>query len=131
MLYIIVTLLSVGIVLLISSFFMSNRFDELENQIEQLSISTLQDSYVLKNKVKVLEEELLTDSIDLSNIRQTMKTQQTNGSKSVDKEPAIVKNVKSLYEHGYSMKQIEDQTGLRQEDIKVIVNQQNKNEAFK
>ncbi|GEL77329.1 hypothetical protein [Tenuibacillus multivorans] len=128
MIYVITSLFVVGLVLFIISFFLHNRFDELEKQIDQLSISTLQDGYVLKNKIKVLEEELLTDPMDLTNLRQHMKEQQ---QKEADKEPAIVKNVKALYEQDYTLDQIEEKTGLRQEDIRVIVNQRNKNESFK
>lgn len=53
----------IAVLLFVLSFFMNDKFEDLENQIEQLSISTMQDTYQIKKKVKVLEEELLTDDI--------------------------------------------------------------------
>jgi hypothetical protein len=61
MIYILVTLIVTGIVLVIISFFMNDKFDEMESQLEQLSISTMQDTYQMKKKIKILEEELLSD----------------------------------------------------------------------
>jgi hypothetical protein len=61
MLYAIIALIAAGVVLFILSFFMNDRIEDLESQLEQFSISTMQDTYQLKKKVKVLEEELLTD----------------------------------------------------------------------
>ncbi|HLR08023.1 MAG TPA: hypothetical protein VK136_02025 [Bacillota bacterium] len=67
MLYVLLTIIGIAIVLFILSFFMNDKFEELENQLEQLSISTMQDTYQMKKKINVLEEELLTDSEDMLN----------------------------------------------------------------
>ncbi|WP_047984128.1 hypothetical protein [Ornithinibacillus californiensis] len=56
-----VTIAVIAIALFILSFFMNDRFEKIESEIEQLSMSTMQDTYQLKKKVKVLEEELLTE----------------------------------------------------------------------
>ncbi|GEN31094.1 cell division protein FtsL [Cerasibacillus quisquiliarum] len=61
MIYAGITVIVVAIVLLILSLFMKDRIDDLENQVEQLSISNMQDTYQLKKKIKVLEEEILSD----------------------------------------------------------------------
>ncbi|SER17065.1 hypothetical protein SAMN04487944_101487 [Gracilibacillus ureilyticus] len=53
------SILSVAVILWILSFFMQDRFKQLEDQFEQFSISTLQETYQLKKKVNILEEELL------------------------------------------------------------------------
>ncbi|WP_188453653.1 hypothetical protein [Virgibacillus oceani] len=63
MLYVLITLIAVAIVLFVLSFFMNDKFEELESQLEQLSISTMQDTYQMKKKIKILEEELLTEEI--------------------------------------------------------------------
>lgn len=63
MFYTLITLIVVGAVLFIISFFMNDKFDEMESQLEQLSISTMQDTYQMKKKIKILEEELLSDDI--------------------------------------------------------------------
>lgn len=56
-----VTIVAVAVVLFVLSFFLNDRFEKIESELEQLSISTMQDTYQLKKKVKVLEEELLTE----------------------------------------------------------------------
>ncbi|MEW9677929.1 hypothetical protein ABRT01_17545 [Lentibacillus sp. L22] len=61
MMYVLITLIAVAVVLFILTFFMNDKFADLESQVEQLSISSMQDTYQLKKKIKVLEEELLTD----------------------------------------------------------------------
>ncbi|MEN2765979.1 hypothetical protein [Ornithinibacillus xuwenensis] len=55
------TILIIAIALFVLSFFLNDRFEKIESEIEQLSISTMQDTYQLKKKVKILEEELLTE----------------------------------------------------------------------
>lgn len=53
MIYAISTIIVVAIILIILSFFMNDKFNELENQIEENSISTLQDTYQIKKKLKI------------------------------------------------------------------------------
>lgn len=69
MIYVLVTLIIVAVVLLIASFFMNDKLDDIESQIEQLSISTMQDTYQIKKKIKILEEELLTENISQNHLR--------------------------------------------------------------
>ncbi|KKE80627.1 hypothetical protein NSA56_05485 [Oceanobacillus caeni] len=64
MIYAVVSILAVAVVLFVLSFFMNDRIEELESQVEQLSITTMQDTYQMKKKVKILEEELLSDGIE-------------------------------------------------------------------
>lgn len=61
MIYVGISIIVIAIALFVLSFFVNDRFEDLENQIEQLSISTMQDTYQMKKKIKILEEELLTD----------------------------------------------------------------------
>ncbi|APC48249.1 hypothetical protein [Virgibacillus halodenitrificans] len=63
MLYAIISIIGIGLVLFVLSFFMNDKFQELENQLEQFSMSTMQDTYQMKKKIKILEEELLTEEI--------------------------------------------------------------------
>jgi uncharacterized protein YoxC len=60
------TIVVIAIALFILSFFVNDRFEKIESDIEQLSISTMQETYQLKKKVKVLEEELLTEDYEYS-----------------------------------------------------------------
>ncbi|WP_164668606.1 hypothetical protein [Virgibacillus doumboii] len=62
MLYAIIAIITVALVLLVLSLFMRDKFNELDSQLEQLSISTMQDNYKMSKKISILEEELLTDN---------------------------------------------------------------------
>ncbi len=50
MIFAIVAVIVIAVVLLILSFFMNDKFDELESELEQISISTMQDNYQMKKK---------------------------------------------------------------------------------
>lgn len=63
MIYAGIAIIIVAVVLFILSFFMNDKFEDLESQVEQLSISTMQDTYQMKKKIKILEEELLPEDI--------------------------------------------------------------------
>ena len=64
MLFTVIAMIGVAIVLFILSFFLHDKFADLESQIEQFSITTMQDTYQMKKKIKILEEELLSDNIN-------------------------------------------------------------------
>lgn len=68
MMFAIITIIVIAVVLLVLSFFMNDKFDELESELEQFSISTMQDNYQMKKKIKILEEELLTDDFSNDNL---------------------------------------------------------------
>ncbi|MDM5313345.1 hypothetical protein [Peribacillus frigoritolerans] len=53
----IVLLFSLAIVLLIISFFGKDKVAKLEEDLEQMTLTYMQDIYQLKKKVKILEEE--------------------------------------------------------------------------
>ncbi|GAB4073443.1 hypothetical protein GCM10028778_09540 [Barrientosiimonas marina] len=77
MLYAIIAITVMAVVLLILSFFMNDKMADLESELEQLSISMMQENYQLKKKVSVLEEELLTDDLSDKTLHNT-----DNGSES-------------------------------------------------
>lgn len=68
MLITIVTILAIGIILFALSYFMNDRIEEVETQLEQFSITTIQDTYQIKKKIKILEEELLPENTSHSSI---------------------------------------------------------------
>lgn len=59
MLVAIISIIIVAVALFVLSYFMSDKFEELETQLEQLSITTMQDTYQMKKQIKILEEELM------------------------------------------------------------------------
>ncbi|GGB29293.1 hypothetical protein F3157_00060 [Virgibacillus dakarensis] len=111
MIYVLITLIAVAVVLFVLTFFMNDKFDDLESQFEQFSISTMQDTYQLKKKIKILEEELLAE--DMAN---DIQPQQRMGIK-----PLLIQKVHALHEQGYSTETIAKQTELNSSDIKAIL----------
>src|SRR5690625_6667489 len=76
MVYIFVSVVVIGLILFFVSFFMDDRVQQLEEQLEQFSIATMQDTYQMKKKIKILEEELLTEDVgttDIKNIPPALK----------------------------------------------------------
>lgn len=113
MIIVLITLIAVAIALIIVSFFANDQFSELESQIEQFSISTMQDTYQLKKKIKILEEELLTEDISDS----SMPTSHTQENK-----PLMIQKVYHLHQQGYSVEEISGQTALHKNDVQTILN---------
>src|SRR5699024_4974557 len=105
MTYVIITLIAVAIVLLILSFFMNDKFSDLESQLEQFSISTMQDTYQMKKKIKVLEEELLMENM----------TQDNNTS--LENEPRVIQIIHELHNDGLSIVDIAQRTDLSTYDV--------------
>jgi hypothetical protein len=63
--YTIIGLFSFAIFLLILSFFKRDKVKDLEEQVEQLSLTIMQENYQIKKRIKILEEELLFHDDDL------------------------------------------------------------------
>lgn len=64
MLYVIITVIVVAVVLFVLSYFMDDKIAQIESDVEQLSITTMQETYQMKKKLKILEEELLPKELD-------------------------------------------------------------------
>lgn len=109
MLYVGISITVIAVVLFILSFFANDKFEELESQIEQLSVSTMQDTYQMKKKIKILEEELLTDDMgDYTTPSQELK-------------PIMMQKVYELSQQGYSYNDISKATNLSTHDIQAIL----------
>src|SRR5690625_237088 len=114
MVYIFVSIVAIALILFLASFFMDDQVKELEEQLEQFSITTMQDTYQMKKKIKILEEELLTENIgnpDIKNIPPALKD-----------KPLLVQKVYHLHQHGYSQDEIAKQTSLDSHDVQTILN---------
>jgi hypothetical protein len=81
----------------------------VEKQIENFSISLMQEIYQLKKKIKVLEEEIL--------IGQDKHYFSNRTSVEYDKDKIL-----SLYEEGLSLREIETLTNLSSSKINEILN---------
>ncbi|RCW65367.1 hypothetical protein [Saliterribacillus persicus] len=106
------TLIIIAIILFIVSFFMQDRFKQIEDQLEQFSISSLQESYQMKKKLKILEEELLTSDIE----------QESMIAKSNQQTP-VIRKINELHEQGYDTTYIAKEMGLNEYDVKAVIHQ--------
>ncbi|WP_349407824.1 hypothetical protein [Pseudalkalibacillus sp. SCS-8] len=55
----IIVLLIAGIALIVLSFFKQNKTQQIETQLENVSIQLMKELYQINKKIKVLEEELM------------------------------------------------------------------------
>ncbi|MFT4412635.1 hypothetical protein ACLM5H_02135 [Fredinandcohnia humi] len=110
--YAIVILLGISVILLVLSFFGKDRIKKVEEQVEQLSLSVIQETYLLKKKLKVLEEELLTNDLDFN-----MGTPVSSTSSI----PANNRSVLTLFEEGLSYEQIAKKANLPIEEVRLIL----------
>lgn len=113
MVYIFVSVVAIGLILFAVSFFMDDRVQQLEDQLEQFSIATMQDTYQMKKKIKILEEELLTESFETKDT--------TNIPSALRNKPLLMQKVYHLHQHGYSHEDIARQTDLDSHDIQTIL----------
>ncbi|MFC7060635.1 hypothetical protein [Halobacillus seohaensis] len=112
-----ITLISIGIVLFIASFFMNDRLKDVEDQVEQLSIQVMQDTYQIKKKLNVLEEELLSEDLTEEILKQPRPAQSN--------KPPLVKTIQSMYQGGFSVERIAKETNLSEHDVQSMVRQSN------
>jgi|SRR5690625_235162 len=123
MIYIILTIILIGIGLFIGSFFFSDKLQQLEDQLEQFSLSTMQDTYQIKKKLNVLEEELLTNEP----IPQPISTKQEvppRRNEDLTNKPLLVQKIHHLHEQGFSIDDIARQTNLTPYDVQTILKHQ-------
>ncbi|WLV23564.1 hypothetical protein QR721_07825 [Aciduricibacillus chroicocephali] len=105
-----ITIGIIAIVLIILSFFMNDRIKELEKQFEQFSIGAMQDTYQIRKKIKLLEEEMLLDNF-----------QKPAMSGTTNRKPTILQDVLSFYEQGFSFEEIARRTSLSASDVQDII----------
>ncbi|WHY95959.1 hypothetical protein [Peribacillus simplex] len=117
----IILLFSLAIVLLIISFFGKDKVAKLEEDIEQMTLTYMQDIYQLKMKVKILEEEFVIQD----DIVPPIKDKSTANSNDIEPIHEILKSqVLSLYSQGLSLEQIARQSSLTKEQTISVIEQQ-------
>ncbi|UOQ47447.1 hypothetical protein MUN88_15440 [Gracilibacillus caseinilyticus] len=102
----------IAIILWILSFFTQDKFKQLEDQLEQFSISTLQETYQLKKKVSILEEELLINDVT---VEQTMSYSKN--------ETPVMQKVKELHQQGHHTAYIAEKVQLNEYDVMTMIKQ--------
>ncbi|MDP9740120.1 hypothetical protein [Peribacillus frigoritolerans] len=117
----IVLLFSLAIVLLIISFFGKDKVAKLEEDLEQMTLTYMQDIYQLKKKVKILEEEFVIQDDPVPSV----KDQSTVTSNDIEPIHKILKSqVLSLYSQGLTLDQIARQSSLTKEQTISVIEQQ-------
>jgi peptidoglycan hydrolase CwlO-like protein len=117
----IVLLFSLAIVLLVISFFGKDKVAKLEEDLEQMTLTYIQDIYQLKKKVKILEEEFVIQDDPVPSV----KDQITVTSNDIEPIHEILKSqVLSLYSQGLTLDQIARQSSLTKEQTLSVIEQQ-------
>jgi hypothetical protein len=102
-------LLTIAILLLIYSFFKKDPVHRLEKELEELTLTHMQDMYNVKRKIKILEEELFIQ----------------DSAEAVAKQPHVNEILKaqvlSLFQQGLSLDQISKQSTLPMETVRKII----------
>lgn len=62
--YVILILVLIGLVILVLSYFKEDSVKQVENQLEENSITMMQELYKVKKKIRVLEEEVMIGDKD-------------------------------------------------------------------
>lgn len=119
MMYLIITIVVIGVILFVVSFFMDDKVEQLKEQFEQFSITTMQDTYQIKKKIKILEEELLTENV--VNVSESKETKTSALPDNENIKPLVIQKVYHLHQQGYSNEDISKQTDLTENDIQTIL----------
>ncbi|MGD6841337.1 hypothetical protein ACQCVH_02350 [Bacillus infantis] len=113
--YVMISLIAAAILLLILSFFLKDPYKSIREEIDQVSIHQIQELYLIKKKLKVLEEELLVDGAAAKPAGQPISSGQIN--------PILKNQVLSLSQQGLSIDQISKQSSLSRNSVQEIVNE--------
>ncbi|MED4055544.1 hypothetical protein P4654_15670 [Niallia taxi] len=115
------SLLGIAVLLFIVSLFMKDPYKKLQEDIDQLSIQQVQEIYKIKKKLKVLEEELLIDEVDMNPVI-PVADRQPIADDSANPIHAIIKNqVWSLASQGVSIEKIASQSSLSTAQVQQII----------
>ncbi|MCY7492226.1 hypothetical protein [Bacillus safensis] len=103
----IIGLLVVSIILIAFSYFQREPIKEVEQELETLQLSAMQEIYKLKKKMKVLEEELLETNIVVR--------------KHSEVDPAIARQIISKHQNGMSPEAIARAEHVSVEEVNMII----------
>jgi DNA-binding NarL/FixJ family response regulator len=109
--YTMIALVIISLFLLVASFFGKDRLKSIEEQIDHLTLSLAQETYQLKKRLKVLEEELLIDE------GQPLTAAKRND----DRLSSARDRVWLLYKQGLSYEQIARETALTAEEVRMML----------
>ncbi|RST73822.1 hypothetical protein D4T97_013185 [Siminovitchia acidinfaciens] len=113
----IIILLSLSTLLFIISIFQKDKTSQLETEVEELSMTLLQDYHNIKKRIGLLEEELLLEK---------QIVHPSTGKARIEEDPPavheIIKNqVLSLHNQGIDLQRISNQSSLPLHTVKRII----------
>ncbi|MFC0558094.1 hypothetical protein [Halalkalibacter alkalisediminis] len=117
---VLICLFTLATLLFILSFFRKDKTDELEKQVDQMSITYMQEIYQLKSKIRLLEDELLISADQSTAIRQ-------NHTNSHHK---LLTEIIDLYEKGYDIQSISIKTKLSKDEVNGLLDSYQKSNSF-
>ncbi|MDE3839602.1 hypothetical protein C0966_09560 [Bacillus methanolicus] len=110
-------LLTFSVLLLFISFFISDPYEKVREEIDELSMHQMKELYQIKKKLKILEEELLISDEDIKKTFTRPKF-----PKKKKEIHAIIRNqVLLLAQQGLSVEQIAKQSSLTIDDVNRIL----------
>ncbi|NLP50940.1 hypothetical protein LG311_14700 [Sutcliffiella horikoshii] len=112
-----ISLIIIAVAVIVISFFVDDKFADLEKEMEQLSFDVVQDKYKLERKMKVLEEELLGGTTPIHKV----KTKRQASHQNVSEEDVAI----SLYQKGYTPSQISQFTSTSMDKVEQILQSAN------
>ncbi|MFO1443465.1 hypothetical protein KDN24_09625 [Bacillus sp. Bva_UNVM-123] len=117
--YVMIGLLAIAVILLISSVFMKDPYKIIREEIDQLSMTQIQELYMIKKKLKVLEEELLVSDDSFQPVLTAHQPAFEHENKGIHE---IIKNqVWSLVQQGLNVEQIAKQSSLSESEVESIL----------
>jgi hypothetical protein len=111
MVIIMMVLLSLSLFLFLISFFQKDPYKELKEELDQLTLQHVQELYQMKQRIRILEEELLVSDDHFTIV--------PNDTRDIHE---IIKNqVFSLAQQGKTIEQIATQSSLSKKDVYSIL----------
>jgi len=109
-----IILIIIGLICIITSFFLGNSSSSYADELEQVSISIHQETNGLKKRLKAVEEELMIGVGPLTTVGKTQTT-----AKPV--HVIIVNQILSLHSQGYSISDIAVRSSLSNDDVIAVL----------
>ncbi|MRX72637.1 hypothetical protein GJU40_10810 [Bacillus lacus] len=106
-----IILLVIGIILMAASFFQRDKGRDIEQELDHLQLSSMQEIYKLKKKMRILEEELLQNDLGSQN------------SLSKELDGQIVRHILNKYKNGMNIEAISRAENVSPEEVRQIIQQ--------
>ncbi|MGN1400732.1 MAG: hypothetical protein ACI4XL_04445 [Bacillus sp. (in: firmicutes)] len=121
----IIVLLSLSFFMLIVSFLRRDRITPLQKEVEELSLQHIHDIYLLKQRIRILEEELMISQQEDDRTLQTRGAPLLRESSSPVNE-ILKSQVTALHKQGYSVEEIMKRSALSKEQVLKIIQVQSR-----